>query len=153
MSKFLTIAHVPNDKRVIVLMLEYLQLCRVSSICVFPDFQRGKLCYTAFVEVASWIETESAYNLIKAIKNPLKEARINYSDDQWWAVEETAEEDKRFLRDAVFQKWTATFVQATSNKPERNVSFKDIEECIFIEKIEVQIDWVADWVAEEVASV
>ena len=149
MSKFLTIAHVPNDKRVIVLILEYLQLCRVSSICVFPDFQRGMLCYTAFVEVASWIETESAYNLIKAIKNPLKEARINYSDDQWWAVEETAEEDKRFLRDAVFQKWTATFVQATPNKPERSVSFKDIEECIFIEKIEVQIDWVA----EEVASV
>ena len=152
MSKFLTIDHVPNDKRVIVLMLEYLQLCKVSSICVFPDFQRGKLCHTAFVEVASWIETESAYNLIKAIKNPMKEARINYSDDQWWAVEETAEEDKRFLRDAVFQKWTATFVQAAPDKPERSVSFKrglDIEECIFIEKIEVQIDWVA----EEVASV
>jgi len=82
----------------------------------------------------------------------MKEARINYSDDQWWAVEETAEEDKRFLKDAVFQKWTATFVQTTPDKPERSVSFKqglDIEECIFIEKIEVQIDWTA----EEVASV
>ena len=66
----ITIAHVPNDRAVIALMLEYLGLLKSRKICVMPDFKRNQLCYSAYIEVAEWCDREAAYNLIKKIKKP-----------------------------------------------------------------------------------
>ena len=102
----ITIAFVPNDRAVIALLLEYLQICKTRKICVMPDFKRNQLSYTAFIEVAEWCDREAAYNLIQKIKDPTKEARIIYTDDDWWSVEETVEEDLKFTQFAVQNKWT-----------------------------------------------
>ena len=143
--KNITIAFVPNDKAVIALMLEYLQLCKVRKICVMPDFLRNQMCYTAFIEVSEWFDREAAYNMIKRIKNPLKEARIVYEDDNWWAVEETAEADLRYTQEAEFQKWTLEFHPVPikdEDEVEKHIAFKRglaIEDSIFIADLDIRM--------------
>lgn len=39
-----------------------------------------------YIAIKSWHETESAYNFINRLRNPTHEARIIYSDDNWWPV-------------------------------------------------------------------
>jgi hypothetical protein len=142
----ITIAHVPNDRAVIALLLEYLQVCKTRKICVMPDFKRNQLCYTAYIEVAEWCDREVAYNLIQKIKDPRKEARIVYEDDNWWAVEETAEEDLRFTKSANFAQWTTEFKQQIKDEvydyeEKKQVSFKrgvQIEESISIEDLDMR---------------
>ena len=139
----ITIAFVPNDMAVIGLMLEYLQLCKVRKICVMPDFRRNQLCYVAFIEISEWLDSEAAYNMIKRIRNPLKEARIVYEDDNWWAVEETLETELCYTQNAEFQKWTKEFYQLKpiTNDEEKHVTFKRglaIETSIFIDDLDLR---------------
>lgn len=142
--KNITIRFVPDDRAVIALLLEYLQLCKVGKICVMPDYQRNQICYTAFVEVREWFDSETAYNMIQRIRNPLKEARIVYEDDNWWAVEETKEDDLRYNQEEVFQKWRTEFQQPPITKyddEEKHVTFKRglaIEESIFIDDLDIR---------------
>lgn len=138
-----TIAHVPNDRAVIALLLEYLGLLKTRKICVMPDFKRNQLCYTAYIEVAEWCDREAAYNLIQKIKDPRKEARIVYEDDNWWAVEETAEEALQFTQSANFAKWTTEFKQQPiiDDEEKKQVRFKrglQIEESITIEDLDMR---------------
>jgi hypothetical protein len=153
----ITIAFVPNDKAVIALILEYLQICRVKKMCVFPDFKRNQMCFTAFIEVAEWCDRETAYNLIRKIKDPRKEARIIYEDDKWWVVEETEEADLKFTESAKFAKWTTEFQQPIiededdnedKSKPKKQVKFKrglQIEEVITIEDLDLRTAKVTDF--------
>ena len=139
----ITISHVSNDRNVIALMLEHLQLCRVKKICIMPDFQRGNVCYTAYIEVAEWFDREAAYNLIQNIKNPLKEARVVYSDDNWWAVEKTVEEDLHYTQGQTFQKWTTEFQRVPFKEPkeEKHVLFKEnyLEQAATIGDMDIQM--------------
>lgn len=41
----------------------------------------------AYIGIKEWYSTESAYNFIKRLLNPNREARIVYSEDNWWPVE------------------------------------------------------------------
>ena len=138
-----TIAHVPNDRAVIALLFEYLGLFKTRKICVMPDFKRNQLCYTAYIEVAEWCDREAAYNLIRKIKNPNIEARIIYTDDDWWSVEETIEEDLKFTQNAVPNKWTTVFNQQPTKDEEekKQVRFKrglEIEDVITIEDLDMR---------------
>jgi hypothetical protein len=124
----ITIAHVPNDRAVIALMLEYLGLLKSRKICVMPDFQRGQLCYSAYIEVAEWCDREAAYNLIRKIKKPHVEARIVYEDDNWWTVEETTEADLCFTQGSGYEPWTTVFEEKPRFMEEpalKQVSFND----------------------------
>jgi hypothetical protein len=140
-----TIAFVPNDRAVIALLLEYLGLFKTRKICVMPDFKRNQLCYTAYIEVAEWCDREAAYNLIQKIKDPRKEARIVYEDDDWWAVEETAEEDLKYTQFP--NKWTTEFKHQIKDEvydyeEKKQVRFKrglQIEESISIEDLDMRI--------------
>jgi len=143
----ITIAHVPNDRAVIALLLEYLQICKTRKICVMPDFKRNQLCYTAYIQVAEWCDREAAYNLIRKIKDPTKEARIVYEDDNWWVVEETTEEELQFTKYANFAQWTTEFKHQIKDEvydyeEKKQVSFKrglQIEESISIEDLDMRI--------------
>ena len=143
----ITIAFVPNDRAVIALLLEYLGLLKTRKICVMPDFKRNQLCYTAYIEVAEWCDQEVAYNLIQKIKDPRKEARIVYEDDDWWAVEETTEEALQFTQSKAFAKWTTEFkhqikVEVYDYEEKKQVRFKrglQIEESITIEDLDMRI--------------
>ena len=138
--KNITIAHVPNDRVVIALLLEYLGLLKSKKICIMPDFQRSQLCYTAYIEVAEWCDRESAYNLIKKIKDPRKEARVVYTDDNWWVIEKTTEEDLKFTEGSEYGRWTTVFEEKTRDleSSSKQVSFnaEELEESIAIEDID-----------------
>jgi hypothetical protein len=41
----------------------------------------------AYIDIKEWYSTEAAYNFIKRLINPNREARIIYSEDNWWPVE------------------------------------------------------------------
>jgi hypothetical protein len=111
-----------------------------------PDFKRNQLCYTAYIEVAEWCDREVAYNLIQKIKDPRKEARIVYEDDNWWAVEETVEEDLKYTQFEAFAQWTTEFKHQIKDEvydyeEKKQVSFKrglQIEESISIEDLDMR---------------
>ena len=136
----ITIAHVPNDRAVIALLLEYLGLLKCKKMCVMPDFQRNQLCYSAYIEVAEWCDREAAYNLIRKIKRPDVEARIIYEDDNWWTVEETAQKDLCFTQGTGYERWTTVFEEKTLDleASSKQVSFnaEELEESIAIEDID-----------------
>lgn len=54
------------------------QIAKVSKIYLEPN--------NAYIEIKSWYDTESAYNFIERLRNPNREARIIYNDDDWWPV-------------------------------------------------------------------
>ena len=41
----------------------------------------------AYIGIKSWHDTEAAFNFIARLRNPSREARIVYSDDNWWPVD------------------------------------------------------------------
>lgn len=41
----------------------------------------------AYIAIKSWHDTETAFNFIERLRNPTREARIVYSDDNWWVVD------------------------------------------------------------------
>lgn len=41
----------------------------------------------AFIEIKEWYDTESAFYFISRLRDPLREARIVYGEDNWWNVE------------------------------------------------------------------
>jgi hypothetical protein len=139
----ITIAHVPNDRAVIAIMLEYLGLLKCKKMCVMPDFQRNQLCYSAYIEVAEWCDREAAYNLIRKIKDPRKEARIVYEDDNWWTVEETTEADLCFTQGSGYERWTTIFKETiVLEEPAlKQVSFKtELEHSMTIEDMDMRLE-------------
>jgi hypothetical protein len=58
-------------------------LAQVSKIYLQPNYRYNR----AFIEIESWNETEAAYSFIKRLRNPSTEARVVYSDDNWWTAE------------------------------------------------------------------
>lgn len=142
--KYITIAHVPNDRAVIALMLEYLGLLKSRKICVMPDFQRSQLCYSAYIEVAEWCDREAAYNLIRKIKKPDIEARIVYEDDNWWTVEETTKADLCFTQGTEYEQWTTVFEEKPIVLEEpalKQVSFKtELEHSMTIDDMDMRLE-------------
>ncbi len=66
-------------------------LAKVSKIYIEPyKFimkNRLNVYNRAYVEIDCWHETESAYSLIKRLRNPTTEARLVHRDDNWWAID------------------------------------------------------------------
>jgi hypothetical protein len=69
----------------IAFIFEKTQIAQVSRVAI--EYNKKNKKYSAFVGIQYWNDTESAYNFITRLKNPHKEARMVYSDDQWWVVE------------------------------------------------------------------
>lgn len=40
----------------------------------------------AYIEIKYWKDTEVAYHFIERLRNPNREARLVYNDDNWWPV-------------------------------------------------------------------
>ena len=105
----ITITHVPNDANVIAKTFENLGLFKTKKICVFPEFNGKSRFYRAYVEIGEWYDRETAYNLIKRIRNPRLEARVIHNDDNWWAIEETEKEDLKYTQNEAFNQWTISY--------------------------------------------
>lgn len=64
-------------------------IAQVSSVYIEPYKSIKKNingCNRAYIYIKSWHDTESAFNFIGQLRNPSREARIVYNDDNWWAA-------------------------------------------------------------------
>jgi hypothetical protein len=66
-------------------------LAQVSKIYIEPyktNIKNHSNKYNrVYIQIDSWHETEAAYSFIQRLRNPIVEARLVYSDDNWWSVE------------------------------------------------------------------
>ena len=47
-----------------------------------------------YISIKTWEDTEAAFNFIQRLRNPNREARLVFEDDDWWHVEINNEQDK-----------------------------------------------------------
>jgi len=71
-------------------VLDRNNIAQLSRVLIEPyksNIKNGLKYNRAYIGIKSWYETESAYNFIKCLRNPTREARIVYCEDNWWAVD------------------------------------------------------------------
>jgi hypothetical protein len=61
-------------------------IAKVSKI-LLENRKNNEKYNRAFIEIKDWCDTEMAFNFIMRLRNPIREARIVYSEDNWWSVE------------------------------------------------------------------
>jgi hypothetical protein len=105
----ITLVHVPNDAIKIAAILRYYSILNPYKICIMPEFNGKQQFFRAYIKVNNWSDNISSQNLQARIKDPCKEARLVYQDDDWWAIEETEKEDLKYTESDAFQKWTTRF--------------------------------------------
>jgi hypothetical protein len=109
MMSNITLVHVPNDAIKIAAILRYYSILNPYKICIMPEFNGKQQFFRAYIKVNNWSDSISSENLQARIKDPCKEARMVYQDDDWWAIEETEKEDMKYTESDAFQKWTTRF--------------------------------------------
>lgn len=63
-------------------------IAQVSAITLIPYHLRNKTKkQSAYIEIATWSDSEIAYNFIRRLSDPSKETRLIYKDDNWWKVQ------------------------------------------------------------------
>lgn len=63
------------------------KIAKVRSITLIPYWKNTQYYYIAYITIAEWCDTETAYNFISRLNDPNKEARIVHHDDEWWSVQ------------------------------------------------------------------
>jgi len=61
-------------------------IAQVSRVYIEPYKNHLNKYNRAYIAIKSWYDTEAAYSFIKRLRNSRHEARIIYSDDNWWPV-------------------------------------------------------------------
>ena len=71
-------------------VLDRNEIAEVSRVLIEPynsNIKNGLRYNRAYIGIKSWHETEAAYNFIERLRNPSREARIVYCEDNWWPVD------------------------------------------------------------------
>lgn len=135
----ITIAHVPNDAIKIAAILRCYSIMNPNKICIMPEFNGKQQFFKAYINVSNWSDNISSQNLQARIKDPCKEARLVYQDDNWWAIEETEKEDMKYTESNAFQKWTTMFSfeeQEEEEEEEQDVQIEDNNQ----DQVQVQVE-------------
>lgn len=89
-------------------------IAQVSSITLLPYLQGSDVFQRAYVTIATWIDSEVAYNLIQRLKDDTKKSRIVHHDDLWWPVQVNTHIAGYYYLDP----YTTTFPDSYFYKPE-----------------------------------
>lgn len=92
----------------------YQNIAKVSSITLLPYLQGSDVFQTAYVTIATWSDSEVAYNLIQRLKDNVKKTRIVHHDDLWWPVTINTHIAGYYYLDP----YTTTFSETYFQKPE-----------------------------------
>ena len=57
-------------------------IAKVSKIYMEPHKGYNRV----YINIKSWHETETAYHFMERLRNPYRETRLVYEDDNWWSV-------------------------------------------------------------------
>ena len=109
------IANIGNDvspNRLVNLFNE-LNIAVVKQVTIFPEFnqKQGVQTYGAYIAV-DWHDSEVAYRFIKCVQDPKKDARLFYTNDDYWVVEKNPM--PLFTDEAFTSKWTVKFESPTA---------------------------------------
>jgi hypothetical protein len=61
-------------------------IAQVGRVLLEPNKNHLDKYNRVYIGINSWHDTESAFNFIARLRNPNREARLVYSDDNWWPV-------------------------------------------------------------------
>jgi hypothetical protein len=59
-------------------------IAQVSKVTLIPYLKNGKVFNIAYITIGQW--SELSHNFIQRLKNPNKETRFVYNDDNWWPI-------------------------------------------------------------------
>jgi hypothetical protein len=62
------------------------EIATVSKVTIVPFLKNLTIYNKAYVNILEWHDTEVSYNFIQRLRNPSREARLVYSDDDWFAM-------------------------------------------------------------------
>jgi hypothetical protein len=62
------------------------EIATVSKVTIVPFLKNLTIYNKAYVDILEWHDTEVSYNFIQRLRNPSREARLVYSDDDWFAM-------------------------------------------------------------------
>jgi len=62
-------------------------IAKINDITLIPYWRNGAVVYVGFITILEWFDTENSYNFIQKLKNPSKETRMVYDDDDWWVIQ------------------------------------------------------------------
>lgn len=95
-------------------------IAKVSSITFMPYLnERDEIYKIAYITIASFCDTEIAYNFIKRL-NKNMEARLVFNDDDYWIVELNNHNDGNII----MERFTSIFTDKYYDKLESNVTLR-----------------------------
>lgn len=94
----------------------------------------------AYIQIDYWYETESAYSFIKRLRNPSTEARLVYSDDNWWLVDINRYPSKFTTNNRVLTIFTKPNEVDEVDESCSNVAVGDVEEDEVEEFVRIDVE-------------
>jgi hypothetical protein len=101
-------------------------IAQVSSITLFPYPTNTEFLQMAYINIASWCDTEVAYNFLQRLKDMNKETRLVHSSEDWWLVEVNTNNGFMFNYSTSFP--PAYFEKDTKHHPSE---LKELQDLIF----------------------
>ena len=86
-SLFIPFVDISHDAEYIMDILYCNNIAIVSKVTLSRVVKKSRVFNRAYIDIDEWLPSESAYNFIQRLKDPLKEARIIHCDDNWWNFE------------------------------------------------------------------
>jgi hypothetical protein len=62
----------------------YKDIAQVSKVTLIPYLKNGKVFNVVYITIGQW--SALSHNFIQRLKNPDKETRFVYNDDNWWPI-------------------------------------------------------------------
>jgi len=118
-------------------------IAKINDITLIPYWRNGVVVYVGFITILEWLDTENSYNFIQKLKNPSKETRMVYDDDDWWVIQLNTGDECNFA----VENYTVYFSYPTDFDEE--VEVEDVEEV----EVEVKVEEVEVEEVEEVEDV
>ena len=100
-------------------------IAKINDITLIPYWRNGVVVYVGFITILEWFDTENSYNFIQKLKNPSKETRMVYDDDDWWVIQLNTGDECNFA----VENYTVYFSYPT------DFELEDVED---VEEVEVE---------------
>jgi hypothetical protein len=112
-------------------------IAKISDITLIPYWRNSVVVYVGFITILEWFDTENSYNFIQKLKNPSKETRMVYDDDDWWVIQLNTGDECNFA----VENYTVYFSYPTDFDEEVEVEEVEVEE-VEVEEVEVKVEYV-----------
>jgi len=109
-------------------------IAKINDITLIPYWRNGVVVYVGFITILEWFDTENSYNFIQKLKNPSKETRMVYDDDDWWVIQLNTGDECNFA----VENYTVYFSYPTDFEIE-DVEVEEVED---VEEVEVEVEEV-----------